>query len=100
MVGQQFGDVAYASCQSFQRLGVDLECAVRPLQAAIGQRAVNLAALDLLRKPLSQLGFCLAELIGQTEARLEEAVVDAANFTDESSPRPRYLAACEPGHAG
>ena len=73
---------------------------IRPLQAAIRQRAVDLPALDLLRKPLSQLRFCLSELIRQTKTRLQEPVVDAADLTDESSPRPRYLAACEPGHAG
>jgi hypothetical protein len=27
-------------------------------------------------------------------------VVDAADLADEGTPRPRYLAAREPGHAG
>ena len=52
---------------------------------------------QLIRRDGKLIG---SKLIGQPEARLQEPVVDTAYFTDKSPPRPRYLAACEPGHTG
>src|SRR5580700_508596 len=91
--------LAHAHQQTLERVGIQLERALRALRRAQAERAIDLAAFDFAHQALAQLRLCRAQLIGQPEAAFEEAMVYAAQLADQRSPGSCGFAPRKSGHA-
>jgi len=87
-----FAEIALAARargeQTLERLGIKLERALRALRRAQADGAIDLPAFEFAHQALAQLGLRCAQLVGQPEAALEEAMVHAAQLADKRSPGP------------
>jgi hypothetical protein len=92
--------IPYGRQKPFQRSRIYLQSSLGSLHTTMGDRAVDLAALNLTGKPLAQLAFRPAQLIRETKARLQEPMIHAAQLADERPPSAGNLSAGETGHAG
>src|SRR6202034_3643493 len=75
-----------------ERLRIELERSLGALGRAMRDAAVDLTALELVQQCLTQVGFKTAQLLGQPEPGLEEAVIHAAQLADQRAPWPRVFA--------
>jgi len=81
-------------------LPVDFESRFGSLDAAVADRAIHFAALQVAIQALPEFRFRRTQFVGQAETCLEEPVIDASELTHESAPGSGDLASREPCHAG
>jgi hypothetical protein len=96
---QHRAELAQPSQQPFERDLVDLQVRRAGLRRALLHAAVDLAALELAREPLTQLRFERAAAVGQAQRRIEIAVIDTADLAHERTVRAGALVSRETRHA-
>jgi hypothetical protein len=85
--------------QAGERLLIDLQRCAAGRHRALLQRAVDLAAPQFAPQRLAQFRLQRTAAVGQAQRRIQETVIDAANFADECAKGAGELAPGKTRHA-